>query len=427
MDFPLSDVQMMYLMGMRARPNAHGYESPADLTGVPCHAYYELCAPFVDADKLQRAWEAVIAAHPMLRAAYSPEGLGAFLARPYSDRVPVIDLSAYDAERASQELLSIRSLLGQRVTHHEDGQVAGLALVVLDALNVRVLFDASLVACDVRSLYRILCEVHDVYAGMRAPDELADLDEDALVALLRSRAAPPAESDTAFWHARIQKIPLSGFNLQCLAFFIDEETLAQRRYRSLDAVLHANEARSLLTRSKELGTTPYAAILSCVSHALCDLLELERLVALVPFFSTPGTNEAPDVVGDFTDIGVVELDDKEPTLLVHEANEELRRAQAHAARCTRIVLAELAIRRIVPHIVFTTVPGVRIVGAGDLTALGHLSYSRSQTPQVALDVQVEDFGEGFLVHWVYPEGLFDQFSLEECFERFFDSCIEFGG
>ena len=408
----------------------------------------------------------------MLRARYSPEGTGEFAEEAYSDRVAVFDLSSLSPKRAASELFAIREKLEGRITRHEQGQTAGLSLVVMDELNAVVIFDASLIACDVRSMHTTLQELHDLYQGTLDPRAIRDLPPCDLAQLIERHAAEPAPEDEAFWKRSIAAMRAETPSLDNFAYDIDNASLAQHRYRSMNVLLQAGRAEALRRHAEALGTSPYALMFACAADALCEWMEISRFAALVPVFRDPtkeegvgagaaetGTgaenaeaggngsaaaNESADtdnagsadaktstrrsahILGDFTDLGVICIEQGETnTAMAKEIDANLRNVVQHASRCTKVVQEELVANNVSPLVVFTMVPGMGIVGSPAKPALGRLSYSCSQTPQVALDVQIEDFGDGYLVHWVFPCGLFDEMGLEECVESFRQACATF--
>lgn len=427
MRFRLSPVQMMYQLGTRPKADAaFDYRTPLDLVGVPCHAYYEFASQHIDAKRLQWAWSAVIQAHPMLRAKYSSEGFGEFGDEAYSQRVAVFDLSAFSPKRTADELLTIREKLEGRITRHEEGQVVGLALAVLDELNAVVMFDASLVACDVRSIHTVLQELHDLYQGTLDPKDIHDLNPESLNQLIENRFAAPNRENETFWKRTLPKMQTETPCLENFAYNIDNAVLAEHRYRSLNVLLQGTQAAGFRKQAEACGISPYALLLAYAAEALCTWMELRSFVALVPVFNDPAKGESLSIVGDFTDLGAIQVvRDNDIERMARSIDEDLRAATRHACRCTKVVQDELAAHHISPLIVFTMVPGTNIVGSAAKPSLGYLSYSCSQTPQVALDIQVEDFGEGYLVHWVFPNGLFDETELEECVERFQTACTAF--
>ena len=424
MRFPLTPVQMMYLIGTRERssPDA-GYQGPASLLGVPCHAYVEFRAQHIDHGRLQEAWQSLLSLHPMLRASYSPDGYGSFHEEPYSDRIPMFDLSLLAEDRKVMELAAIRDRLESRTSRYERGQNLGLVLIVLDDLNAIVAFDLNLISVDVRSFHTVLRELHDLYAGTIEMDKLKDLPEEGYLELLSTRSAPARQEDVAYWRGYIQTIGTSAPDVDGELYSIDGEVLGQRRFRSLDFLLDDRDATSLRSRAATLHVSPYALMLFLVSRELCSWGGMQDVAALVPTFEVPVHPEATSIIGDFTDLGVVGIPlEGGPLEALRKVDLDLRQACPHSPRCTQVVLEELAARSIQPLFVFSAIPDEQLIGSPRFPALGYLSHYRSQTPQVALDVQVNEMGGGYLLHWVVPEGLFDPYDLEDHFKSFCQAC-----
>lgn len=424
MRFPLSPVQMMYLIGTREQAASDdGYQGPASLLGVPCHAYVEFRAQHIDAGRLQEAWQTLLSLHPMLRASYSPDGFGSFHGEPYSDRIPIFDLSLLAEDRKVMELAAIRDRLEARTSRYERGQNLGLALIVLDSLNSVVTFDLNLISVDVRSFHAVLRELHDLYTGALDPDGLRDLSEEGYLELLEERTLPACPEDIAYWRRYIPTIDAPAPDLDGELYSIDGEVLGRRRFLSLDHLLDDDGAASLRSRAAELQVSPYALMLLLVARELCSWGGMSGVAALIPTFEVPVHPDATSIIGDFTDLGVVGIPSEgESPQTAAEVDRDLRRARLHSPRCTQVVLEELAADDIQPLFVFSAIPGEQLVGSARFPALGYLSHYRSQTPQVALDVQVNEMDGGYLLHWVVPEGLFDPYDLEDHFRNFCQAC-----
>lgn len=417
MKFTLSPLQMMYIAG--SRDDVQVDESCVDVSniiGVPCHVYMEFDSSIIDSNDLANAWRKVLRTHPALTAAYDPDGYGKFLDTPYSDSLVLIDLRRLGRERRADELLKIREKLLCRRTLFEKGQNTGLLLVRIDGLNCRIIFDLNLIACDVASYHQILCELHDAYSSNKTSSLLQEgivVDEKRAII---DRGFQADDSDEQFWMERIQSIASWSECKDSRSFYcVDGDLLARKSYESLDFIVDIKAANFLRCKASALGINPYSIILSEACRELGKWRSTDRISVCVPFFH--GIEEK--LIGDFTDLTVVSIKlvekVEENALSAHEALED---AGKHSIFCTRVVQREMARVGMSSDIVFTMAPGVELIGSPSRPALGHLSFYCSQTPQVGLDIQVSEIGEEFVIHWVVPQGLFDEYDLREHFDNF---------
>lgn len=431
--FALSPLQMMYLAGSRQDVHAPSPTSGAPtLGGVSCHGYMEFSSSSIDEGRLEEAWRRLLKRHPALSAAYRQDGTGTFLPAPYSAKIPCIDLRRQSPQRRATSLARIREKLERRTSLVEKGQNAGLCLIRYDGLNTLLAFDMNLACCDVAGLHHLLSELHDLYAN---PCAVPKTDDAACAERERraicSRTFAPSPVDTRFWQERIADIArVSADDRGKRLSDIDPEELEKRCYESLDFTLSATEAEPLARRARALNVSAYAAVLAIAACTLAEWKSSSGVVLSIPFFRTPH----PAVLGDFTDLGLAHLRACPcttsrvvvPDELISQAAQAVDEARDRAANNVATVQRSMAAHGIAPDAVFTMLPGLPFIGGTERPHLGRLTYARSQTPQVGLDIQLIESSGGFIVHWVAPRGLFDEYELQERFEQFCESCLAAG-
>ncbi|MBN8899959.1 MAG: hypothetical protein J0H57_02915, partial [Rhodospirillales bacterium] len=99
--FPLTDIQQAYLIGRAAE---------LELGRVGCHAYREFEHDGLDLDRLEQAWNRLVARHPMLRAVFGEDGRQRVLPEVPPYRIERLDFrTAPDAEAQLAQLRAERS------------------------------------------------------------------------------------------------------------------------------------------------------------------------------------------------------------------------------------------------------------------------------------------------------------------------------
>ena len=120
--FVLTDVQYSYLIGR---------EDEQILGGVGCHAYLEIDGENIKAGRLKDAWNKLQNRHPMLRAKFTKDGYQEILDKPYSEEKEIFDLSTLNEETLHSRLIEIREQISHRKLNVNEGQVAGLSLLLI--------------------------------------------------------------------------------------------------------------------------------------------------------------------------------------------------------------------------------------------------------------------------------------------------------
>ena len=138
--FPLSDVQYAYWIGRK------GDQS---LGGVGCHAYMEFDGFSVCPKRLNQAWQALAATHPMLQAVFLGDGTQQLRGAGTADPVVVRNLRSLPEKAVEEVLARIREQLSHRLLPVEEGTCAGLSLSLLPEGKTRIHFDLDLLVADV--------------------------------------------------------------------------------------------------------------------------------------------------------------------------------------------------------------------------------------------------------------------------------------
>ena len=102
--FPLATMQHAYWIGR---------SEDQELGGVAAHLYVEFDGGAIDPERLRRAVEQLVAAHPMLRTRFLPDGTQQTLTAPERDVFSVVDLRG----RADDAIEAALTELRERKTH----------------------------------------------------------------------------------------------------------------------------------------------------------------------------------------------------------------------------------------------------------------------------------------------------------------------
>jgi yersiniabactin nonribosomal peptide synthetase len=412
--FPLTDVQYAYWVGRR---------DGQPLGGTGCHAYIELDGRDVDPDKLTRAWKTVLSHHPMLRALFLEYGQQRILPQPGSADLPVHDLRAHDGEAVALFLEKQRARLSHRRFSVEKGQLAGLELCLLPEGRTRICFDIDLLVADVQSFSIILRDLAALYVRGATPPAPKDWLFSAYLSRKRDAERKSGEEDAAWWQKRLDELP--GPPLLPLAR--EPAKIEKAAYRRRTHVLRADSWQALKARAARHGLTPAMVLLTIYAETLDIFSTTSRFLINVPLFDRKtGEKGLEDVVADFTDVLLIDVDLSAEKTFFERACDIRDRFHANAAHSSFSgvrIQRELARRRanepFMAPVVFACNLGTPLLTQEFRDNLGRVGYMLSQTPQVWIDFQMyETEDDALLLAWDTPEELFP----EGLVDRMFSTC-----
>ncbi|SCK59476.1 condensation domain-containing protein, partial [Streptomyces sp. WMMB 322] len=394
--FELTDVQRAYWLGRRS-----GFA----LGGVGSYWYWEFESDGVDLERLEAAWNAVVARHEMMRAVLDDDGRQRILPTVPRFRLPVRTTTVAGHDTAVAELRGMDSqildvtawpLFDVRAVQCEDGRTVigvGFDYIVLDAL----------------SIVTVLSEVSALYSdpGLRLPElELSYRDY-----LLATQVDDDVRArDEAYWLQAIDELPPPpALPLQVAPEEVDQPRFARREFR-----IEPAQWQALRQRTAEHGLTISTVVATAFAEILAMWSADPALTLTMTVFDRQDLHpEVDQVVGDFTSLmllGHTGGADEPWAQTVRRVQGQVWEGMEHRGVSATWVLQQLARRHGMPQmlmpVVFTSTLGV----AGEFPDLelsfGTRTRGLSQTPQVTLDCQVVEQGGGLSVNWDYVEGLF---------------------
>ena len=401
--FGLAPMQHAYWVG---RTDAAG------LGRVAAHLYVEFDGTGLDADRLREAAAALADRHPMLRAAFTPDGTQHILPRPGGPVLTVADLRESTQADVDAELTRVREARSHQLLDIENGQVFDLALTLLPDGRHRLHFDIDMLAADAMSYRLLLSELVALYDGA----ELAPIDV-SYRDYLRHRAEhpdPARDEDRRWWAERLAALP-GGPVLPA------ESGAAQSkpaRVARMNHWLDADAKERLLAAAHERGVTPAAAVAAVYAATVGAWSANKHFLLNVPLFQRAPVHPGIEgVSGDFSSSLLVDVDVSDPGSVLDLARDVQRRmhaAGAHSSYGALEVLRDLGRERgetVLAPVVFTSA-----LGLGELFAdtvyerLGRPDWIVSQGPQVLLDAQITEVDGGLLTNWdvrvsEFPEGV----------------------
>jgi len=412
MPFPVTDVQDAYLRG-----RSPGYP----YGGVGCHGYGELRFTDIDPGRLDAAWNSLIRRHDMLRAVVSADGTQQVLPEPGPYHIGVHDLGmASDGEFAAAVEAS-RSEMDHRV--YEPGKWPLFDLRLTLAGDAAILhFSVDFLIADFVSLQILLGELEAEYGEPGSVTDELEITFRDLQHAIRAGSARAAERDRAYWMERIGTLPDPP------GLPVSPAPSASPRFTRLPGRLSGASWSRLRQHARQYGVTPSCAVLAAYAEVLRRWSRQREFTVNVTVLNRPPLHpQIWRVVGDFTSVELlaVRAAGQRPFGERARAMQETLWEDLDHGRCPGTdVMRELSRRRtegltLFP-VVFTSSIGLGGQNAAGDRGFSRLCYGISQTPQVWLDCQVMEIGDGLAYNWDVRAGIFPGGLAEAMFGAFAD-------
>jgi pyochelin synthetase len=411
--FPLTQVQEAYLLG---RGSAFPYG------GIGCHAYGEIILREVEPARLQRAWDALVKRHDMLRAVIEADGWQQVLRDAPPFQIAVADLRAAAPAEVQTRIEASRGELDHRTYAPGQWPLFDLRLTLAHDRAVLHLSIDFLIA-DYVSISLLLRELRQLYDE---PDrELPPLRitfRDYQLAERPLRAGSRYERDRRYWWRRIDDLPTAP-ELPIL----DWNPGARRpRFHRLGMRLPRDRWRRLHECATARGLTGSAAIVAAYAEVIARWAARPRFTLNVTLLQRfPLHADVDKIVGDFTSVTLLAVD----RVAALSVGEHAKALQAQLWEdldhrvCSGIdVMREIVRRRgreagLMP-IIFTSAIGLSGQGSEPSMQFNQLAYGISQTPQAWIDCQAMEQDGALQITWDVREGVFPDGVIEAMFVCF---------
>lgn len=417
--FPLASMQHAYWVGR---------SDEQQLGGVAAHLYVEFEGHITDPARLERAVADLVAAHPMLRTRFLPDGTQQTMAAPGVQVFAEVDLRGQHAEAVESALTELR----ERKTHQrlaiENGQVIDITLTryrEADQDRSRLHLDIDMLAGDAMSYRGLVSELAQLYQGTTlSPPGYSYRryrTERHVDGIAHAR-------DQQWWRQRLPDLPGAP---ELPTVPVAERAAPQRtvRYRHW---LAPEAKRRLMAGAHQRGITPASALAAVFADTVGGWSAKHRFLLNVPLFHREPVHPDIDrVIGDFTSSIILEVDVTDQVSVADRARAVQRsmyESGAHTAYSGLEVLRDLGRHRgepVLAPVVFTSALDLGELFADNvIDTFGDPVWIISQGPQVLLDAQVTELRGGLLLNWdvresAFPDGLVDAMfaSFTEAVER----------
>ncbi len=418
--FPLTEIQQAYWVGR---------QGSFAMGNVSAHGYLEVEARGADLERLERAFNRVIARHDMLRAVVQSDGNQRILADVPYYRFRVEDLSALAAQERAARLAALRDELSHQVLPADVWPLFEIRASRLPAGVLRLHLSLDVLILDAHSFDLVGADwqhYHDHPDHELPPLAFSFADYEA--GLRQMEGTRAFQDSLRYWRDRLDDLPPPPeFPLARSPESIDAPKFT---HRSLS--LPRGDWEALKKRAGALRITPAALLLSIYACVVRRWSQSPRFTLNLTLFNRlPFHPDVDRLVGDFTTVTLLAFDLSAPRSFADIAlgvQRQLWQDLDHRAVSGVRVLRELTERKrgaqsVTMPVVFTG--ALNSGGASDasdhsvpLDWLGHTAYSVTQTPQVWLDCQAGEYGGDLVIDWDSVDELFQHGFVDAMFDAF---------
>jgi amino acid adenylation domain-containing protein/non-ribosomal peptide synthase protein (TIGR01720 family) len=424
--FPLTDVQQAYWVGR---------SGTFELGNVATHVYVEFESEGLDVEELNRAFQRLIERHEMLRAIVLPDGQQQILEEAPVYRIETVDLRGHDSEAVVSALEAVRGQMSHQVLRADHWPLFELRASLLDGGRTRLHISFDLLIGDARSFQILTHELNQVYRNPSMMLDAFDLSfRDYVLAEARLQDSELYQRSLSYWQERLTGLPPAPDLPLAVQPGLLTKSIFVRREGELDS---ASWLR-LKKRAARAGLTPSSILLTAFADVLSVWSKGPRFtINLTLFNRLPLHPQVNDIVGDFTSLTLLEVDNS--AIETFEARARRLQGQLWNDLDHRYVSGVKVLRELARTqnaragatmpVVFTSMLNLAApesqerdeTGKHDgwtTAAFGEQVYGISQTPQVWLDHQAFEREGALGFNWDAVDELFPEGLLGEMFDAY---------
>lgn len=405
--WPLNRTQHAYWQGRRRTEH---------LGGVGCHFYVEYECDNLDVDRYVRAWNVVIARHPMLRAVVSKAGELLVLQPQPTLQPSVLDYSQLDDDARNAQLEKLRGKLSTRVADPSMWPLILPTIVATGPTTHRVMLSVDVLTCDAGSWMMVDAEIKEAYETGEVAAPAPAMTFEQCHRIMEARATTDAAAESReYWAARAATLggPPAITSRECARGEVPQFT-------RLTATVPADVWRA--AREAE-PVSPTAAVLSRYARALHNWSGDDTFSITCTVFDRPSDPASRDVVGEFTSMAIHGVDATHG-VSARDIHERLFTDLDHRDVHGLDVLAMRSDAARAQHpsipVVFTSMLGLNsaLPEGHSHQWLGEYVYGASQTPQVWLDHQAFEDRGGLVLQWDVCTTVVDLAHAQRAFDAY---------
>ena len=402
--FPLTDLQQAYWLG---RTDAFA------LGSVASRAYIELEATALEIPRLERAWNALVRRHDMLRAVVGEDGRQQVLSTVPDYRIAVHDLRTLSPDAAATRVDAVYEAMFRNLRAAGEWPLFDVQASMLPGGAVRLHVVHDVLNADGGSVALLFQELTRLYEDPDAELPAIDLTFRDYVYHTRDReASPELARARQYWMDRLPDFP-PGPDLPLAR---TPAAVGVPRFRRETAALDRHVSARLRRVAIDLGVSPTAVFVAAYADVLETWSGSSRFTLNIPLFNRPPEHpQINQIVGPFTTIELLVVDHSSVGSFADRVRrvqrqllDDLEHRQFDGVRVQRELVRLRGAEGGAIPVVFTSLLDHHFTESA--RRLGRVVRSINQTAQVWMDLHVDEADGQFLLKWdavvgLFPEGM----------------------
>lgn len=413
-NFPLTDIQMAYLLGRR---------ESFKMGGVCTHVYLEVVTE-LDLPKLERSLNKVIARHPMLHAVVNATGDQKILSEIPYYHIRIKDISTNNKMEKENIIKEERKVISHHVFEIGQWPMIGVSALKIEDNKHYLFIEFDMLIADGSSLQIIGNDWMKFYEEEDCTlPELKFTFKDYMRGMSELKQSDIYRKDKNFWMQRLDTFP----DAPNIPFITDPELVLKPHFNRLSATFEKKKWNAIKNMAQRLKVSTSALLCAAYAEVLAYWSNQPHMgINLTVFNRYPFNKEVDYLVGDFTSVMLVEIDftitdifEERVKGIQNEIMQNLEYRHYDGVEFIR----ELARKKnrigepIMPF-VFTSMLFNSEENPWD--RLGKTVMGLSQTPQVYLDYQAGEMGGELVINWDYVSEIFDQHMISSMFKQYIE-------
>ncbi|MBC8943854.1 non-ribosomal peptide synthetase/type I polyketide synthase [Xenorhabdus indica] len=421
--FPLTPIQHAYWVG---RTQA------IDFGGVACHVLFEwdLALSSFDIPRFEKAWNALIQRHGMLRMIVDEDGQQRILSETPWYVLSQDDLRKLNDTTCEQALAQRRHTLSYQVPPAEQWPLFEVSVSLLPNERCRLHMNLDLLQFDVQSFRIMMDDLQRAYHQQQPLAPQIFTFRDYVMAEQAQRESKEWRASWAYWQEQLFSLPPAPR----LPLNPQLPQRSQPQFTTYEGRLAQSDWQVLKQSWTKWGVTPSAGLLTLFAHTLEWYSRHPLFTLNLTFFNRqPFHPEVQELIGDFTSVMLMDFDLRKTTSLrasMEKTQALLWQRLSHSHVNGVEVLRELGRqqsdeaqnRQLLTPVVFTSMLGMAQDGIAikqSITQLlGDPVFVLSQTPQVWLDHQVMEVDGDMLFNWYCMDDVLEAGVIEALFTAY---------
>lgn len=413
--FPLTDVQLAYLMGRGDQ---------FELGGISTHGYTEI-ETRLNISRLSLALQRLIKRQPMLRAVILPDGTQKILQDVRDYVISYEDISQLDRIEQNRRILVERERMSHYVFKTDQWPLFEFKAFKISSETNYLLVGLDLLIGDGASMQILVRELMDFYKN---PDDcMPDIGftfRDYILACNKFESSEIYNKDKKYWMDKLEDFPQAPvLPLRC-----DPSGISKPHFKRQNKVFEHNEWEILKKKARENNVTPSALLCTAYAEVLAKWSNQPRLAINSTVFSRYPFNENVNkIIGDFTSVMLLDITMKPNATFWEKAvnvqgvlMEALEHRHYDGIKFIREISKynNMGTRAVMPIVFTSMLFNDKSQTEDRWQEFGDIKMAISQTSQVFIDHQVMEMNGGLSLTWDYVEELFDEEVIGNMFEQY---------